>query len=225
MTTFEQFLSTFPDFFLKFLVAIICGGLIGIERERKGKAAGLRTNILICLGAALYMIISEYISRMAGQPSDPGRVAAQVVTGIGFIGAGTIIQSRGTITGLTTAATIWVVAAIGLTIGAGFHEIALSFTVLVLITLSLLGRFENKLLGRCHYATCEIVHLDDGGKTESELRDIFEEYEISMSSQIVSKHEGKVYRSLTYCDRHPAHSRFISSLWRSAGVVEVITKK
>lgn len=92
MATFTQFLTFFPDFLLKLLVAIVCGGLIGIERERKGKAAGLQTNILICLGAALYMVISEYISRATGQPSDPGRVAAQVVTGIGFIGAGTIIQ-------------------------------------------------------------------------------------------------------------------------------------
>lgn len=225
MGSIEQFLSVLPDFLLKFIVAIICGGLIGIERERKGKAAGLRTIVLICLGSALYMIISEYIARATGQTSDPGRVAAQVVTGIGFIGAGTIIQSRGTITGLTTAATIWVVAAIGLAIGAGFHEIAVSFTLLVLITLTLLGRFENRLLGKCHFATCEIVHLNDGGKTESELREIFDEYELSLSSQVISKQRGKIHRSLTYCDKHPAHYRFISDLWKSSGVVEVKTKK
>ncbi len=171
------------------------------------------------------MIISEYISRATGQPSDPGRVTAQVVTGIGFIGAGTIIQSRGIITGLTTAATIWVVAAIGLAIGAGFHEIAVPFTVFVLVTLTLLGKFEHKLLGRCHYSTCEIVHLDDGGKTESELRDILEDYDLSMNSQVVSKHKGKVYRTFTYCDKHPARYRFISGLWRSAGVVKVNTNR
>ena len=225
MTPFEHFLSYLPDFLLKFFVAIVCGGLIGIERERKGKAAGLRTNILICLGAALYMIISEFIAKAAGQSSDPARVAAQVVTGIGFIGAGAIIQSRGTVTGLTTAATIWVVAAIGLTVGAGFHAIALSFTVLVLVTLTLLGRFEHKLLGRCHFVTCEIVHLDDGGKTQSELNEIFEEYNLSMSSQIVSKRKGRIYRTLTYCDRHLAHSRVISDLWKTSGVVEVKTTK
>ncbi len=87
------------------------------------------------------MIISEYITRATRQPSDPGRGATQVVTGIGFIGAGAFIQSRGAITGLTTAATISVVAAIGLAIGAGFPEITISFTLVVLITLTLLGRF------------------------------------------------------------------------------------
>ncbi len=174
MGSIEQFVSVLPDFLLKFLVAIICGGLIGIERERKGEAAGLRTIVLICVGSALYMIISVYIARATGQPSDPGRVAAQVVTGIGFIGAGAIIQSRGAITGLTTAATIWVVAAIGLAIGAGFHEIAVSSTLLVLITLTLLGRFENRLLGKCHDATCEIIHLnrrrENGKRVAGDLR-------------------------------------------------------
>lgn len=120
---------------------------------------------------------------------------------------------------------MWVVAAIGLAIGAGFHEIAVPFTVLVLVTLTLLGKFEHKVLGRCHYSTCEIVHLDDGGKTESELRDILEDYDLSMNRQVVSKHKGKVYRTLTYCDKHPARYRFISDLWRSAGVVKVNTKR
>ncbi|CUS88767.1 MgtC/SapB family protein, partial [Candidatus Kryptonium thompsonii] len=96
----------------KFFLAIVFGGLIGLERELKGKPAGFRTNILICLGSTLYMILSMKIA------GDPGRIAAQVVTGIGFIGAGTIIQARGTITGLTTAATIFVVASIGLAIGS-----------------------------------------------------------------------------------------------------------
>ena len=116
----------------KFFLAIVFGGLIGLERELKGKPAGFRTNILICLGSTLYMILSMKIA------GDPGRIAAQVVTGIGFIGAGTIIQARGTITGLTTAATIFVVASIGLAIGSNQIILATIFTGLVLIVLTLL---------------------------------------------------------------------------------------
>src|SRR3712207_3170052 len=98
----------------KVLVAIFCGGLIGLERELKGKPAGIKTNMLICLGATIYTCISVLISSShsaTGHYGDPARVAAQIVSGIGFLGGGSIIQSRGTIQGLTTAATIWVVAA------------------------------------------------------------------------------------------------------------------
>jgi hypothetical protein len=107
------------DLGAKLLVAIIAGGAVGFERELRGKPAGLRTNILICLGSALLMDLSVRIAD--DYNGDPGRIAAQVVTGIGFLGAGTILHTRGTITGLTSAATIWVVAAIGLTAGAGLR--------------------------------------------------------------------------------------------------------
>ena len=105
------------DLGAKLLIAVIAGGGIGLEREFARKPAGLRTNILICLGATLLMDLSIGIT--SGNAGDPGRIAAQVVTGVGFLGAGTILHTRGTITGLTSAATIWVVAAIGLTVGAG----------------------------------------------------------------------------------------------------------
>ena len=133
---------------LPFLVrcgaAAACGALIGIERELKGKPAGFRTNILICLGAAMYMTVGILLVNEGGQASDPARIAAQVVTGIGFLGAGCIIQDRGRITGLTTAATIWVVAAIGIVSGAGFPILAFISTVLVLLTLVVLGEVEKR---------------------------------------------------------------------------------
>jgi hypothetical protein len=100
------------DLAAKLFIAILIGGGIGLERELKNKPAGLRTNILICLGSALLMDLSMGIAATHG--GDPGRIAAQVVTGIGFLGAGTILHTRGQITGLTSAATIWVVAALGL---------------------------------------------------------------------------------------------------------------
>lgn len=136
------------DLATKLLLAGLAGGAIGLERQISGKPAGLRTNILICVGSALLMDLSMNLGMAFGGPrvGDPARLAAQVVTGIGFIGAGTIMQSRGTITGLTSAATIWVVAAIGLTVGAGFFVEALGATATVMIVLSGLGTLEHRLL-------------------------------------------------------------------------------
>jgi putative Mg2+ transporter-C (MgtC) family protein len=136
------------DLALKLVVSIIAGGAIGFERQISGKPAGLRTNILICVGSALLMDLSIHVGEVWGQGpvGDPARLAAQVVTGIGFIGAGTIMQGAGTVTGLTSAATIWVVAAIGLTAGAGFAVEALGATVAVMLVLAGLGRLEHTLL-------------------------------------------------------------------------------
>lgn len=133
------------DLGLKMLIAILAGGGIGLERELRNKPAGLRTNILICVGSALLMDLSIGV---AGEGGDPGRIAAQVVTGIGFLGAGTILHTRGTITGLTSAATIWVVAAIGLTVGAGYEFEALAATATVMLVLRGLGWIEGNYLRR-----------------------------------------------------------------------------
>ena len=136
------------DLASKLLLAVLMGGAIGLERQVAGKASGLRTNILICLGSALIMDLSMNLGMSFGdvRVGDPGRIAAQVVTGIGFIGAGTIMQSRGAITGLTSAATIWMVAAIGLTVCAGFFVEAAGATVVVMLVLAGLGKMEHKLL-------------------------------------------------------------------------------
>src|SRR5690242_20568202 len=123
--TFPQLLEFFGP---RVFFAILCGGVIGLERELKSKPAGIKTNMLICLGAALYTSVSVLLSMSiseSGHYGDPARVAAQIVSGIGFLGGGTIIQARGTIQGLTTAATIWVVAAIGVCIGIGHSDIAI----------------------------------------------------------------------------------------------------
>jgi putative Mg2+ transporter-C (MgtC) family protein len=139
-----------------FLAAAI-GGLIGLEREIRGKPAGLRTNLLICMGATLLMELSIGVAGMAGgirtpdgtlTVGDPGRIAAQIVSGIGFLGAGTILQARGSITGLTTAATIWVVAAIGMAVGARAYVEAIAAAVMVGISLVVLARVEDELIRR-----------------------------------------------------------------------------
>ena len=148
------------DLAVKLLISVLCGGAIGFERQVAGKPAGLRTNILICLGAALVMDLSMNLGVTLGgaRVGDPGHIAAQVVTGIGFIGAGTIMQSRGTITGLTSAATLWVVAMIGLASGAGFYVEALGTTALVMLVLMGLGRIEHQLL-RAHRSISASVRV------------------------------------------------------------------
>lgn len=127
---------------------MIFGGAIGLERQISGKPAGLRTNMLICLGSALLMDLSLQVGIVDGRErvGDPGRIAAQIVSGIGFIGAGTIMQARGAVVGLTTAATIWVVAAIGMTVGAGHFVEAGIAAAIVATVLSGLGSVEHKLL-------------------------------------------------------------------------------
>src|SRR3954467_4213266 len=134
------------DLLGKLLLAIILGGAIGLERELKGKPAGLRTNILICMGAALLTDVSITMVAANGQRiGDPARLAAQIVSGVGFLGAGTIMQGSGMVTGLTSAATIWVVAAIGITIGAGDYVAAAGAGILVTVVLAWLGRVEHSL--------------------------------------------------------------------------------
>jgi putative Mg2+ transporter-C (MgtC) family protein len=135
------------DLLGRLVLAAALGGVIGIERELEGKPAGFRTNLLICVGAALLTELSVLVYETAGGEggADPARIAAQIVSGIGFLGAGTIIQSRGTVSGLTTAATLWVVAAIGIAVGAGAWGEAIGATALVIAALLLLGRLERRL--------------------------------------------------------------------------------
>ena len=132
------------DLLIKLLLAVLLGGIIGFEREIAGKPAGLRTNILICIGAALLMDLSTRIGLVDGKRvGDPGRIAAQIVSGVGFLGAGTIMQAQGMVTGLTSAATIWVVAAIGMTVGAGYYVEGIGAGLLVTFVLAGLGGLEH----------------------------------------------------------------------------------
>lgn len=153
----DQLSRVLPGFVLRCGIAGLCGGLIGIERELKDKPAGFRTNILICVGSAIYMAVGLLI---APDRTDPARIAAQVVTGIGFIGAGCIIQAGRQVHGLTTAATIWVVAGIGIVSGAGYPILALVATVIVLVTLEVLRRFEKRFIPHARFPDDE-TPLDD----------------------------------------------------------------
>jgi putative Mg2+ transporter-C (MgtC) family protein len=133
------------DLALRLIVAAILGGAIGVERERHDRPAGMRTHLLVSLGAAAFTILSIF---SFGAGSDPGRVAAQIVTGIGFLGAGSIIKGQGTVTGLTTAASLWVVAAVGMAAGAGAWGVAIATTLIVLFSLWPLRVIERRFIDR-----------------------------------------------------------------------------
>jgi putative Mg2+ transporter-C (MgtC) family protein len=124
---------------VRLLVAAVLGGLIGLERQLRHKPAGLRTNMFICFGAAMFTILSK---QLAGTEADSARIAAQIIPGIGFIGAGSILHARGSVTGLTTAATLFVVASVGMAVGGGLYITAVFASVLILIALAVLGKLE-----------------------------------------------------------------------------------
>jgi len=148
------------DLMLQIGLATLLGGAIGMERELGGKPAGLRTNILICIGSVLYTHLS--LAMLTGSTgaipvgTDTTRVAAQIVTGVGFIGAGTILHARGAVVGLTSAATIWVVAAIGIALGSGYYLEGVGTTLAVLVVLAGLGRAEKILQAHSMQSTITI---------------------------------------------------------------------
>ncbi len=149
--------------FGKLLIAAILGGFIGWERERRGRPAGLRTHLLVCVGVTLMMLVSEHIfvnyqgyNNDSVLRIDPARIAAQVITGIGFLGAGTIIRFRASVRGLTTAASLWVVAGIGLAVGSGFILPAVFTTAIAIATLLLIPLVEREMK-RDEYRTIKIL--------------------------------------------------------------------
>ncbi len=134
------------DLLIRLLVAFLFGGLVGLERDFHGRDAGLRTHLLVSLGAGVFMVLSEVVATRSAQPgsfSDPTRIAAQIVTGIGFLGAGVIIKAGVNVRGLTTAASLWTVAGIGMAAGGGYYVISAFTTVLALSGLILLKHFER----------------------------------------------------------------------------------
>jgi putative Mg2+ transporter-C (MgtC) family protein len=132
------------DVVIRILLAAVLGGVIGIEREIREHTAGFRTHILVSVGAAAFTLASSY--GIAGTGLDPNRIAAQIVSGIGFLGAGAIIRYGVSVRGLTTAASLWAVAAVGLTVGQGFYSVALITTAVVIISLYALRLIEERLL-------------------------------------------------------------------------------
>ncbi len=168
----------------KLLLALTLGAAIGFERRRKGQFAGLRTFALITMGATLTMIISIYIPQvyMGLKNGDPGRIAAQVVSGVGFLGAGAIIQMKGSVRGLTTAAGIWMSACIGLAVGAGMYFISTIATLLIIFILYNIGRIEQRTDFLWEH---KVVRVKVHGIIENveTCRKIFEQYDVRATSE------------------------------------------
>lgn len=157
---------TIYEVVFKLALAGILGGLIGLERESLSRPAGLRTYTLVCVGSTLAMIVSIdiYLQYYHTVNADPGRIAAQVVSGIGFLGAGTIMREGSTVQGLTTAAGLWVVACIGLAVGAGLYLPAIATTLMILFVLIYFIRFEHRFTGRREFKGIVMVVQDRPGQ-------------------------------------------------------------
>src|SRR5947199_4373667 len=161
----------------RLVVAALLGGAIGLERQLRHKPAGLGTNMFICFGAAMFTVLSDELA--GGFGGDHTRVAAQIIPGIGFIGAGSILHSRGSVTGLTTAATLFVVASVGMAAGGGLYVTAVFATVVILIALALLGKMEAYFQLKALACTYEVT----GPSTEAllgELNRILDEEKLAM---------------------------------------------
>jgi len=213
-------------FGVKALLAIACGGLVGLERELKNKPAGIKTNILICLGSAIFTAVSVLISNAtsgsSGHFGDPGRIAAQIVSGIGFLGGGVIIQARGTVVGLTTAATIWVVSALGVTIGLGYHNIALFLAAMVILILVCVSWFEDRVLGRSLTFHTEIIAHDPNGDARIAINALLAENDLVLESfDIADRGNGLGAMTIRYTGHRADQKKFNLSLWSTTGVKEI----
>lgn len=157
------------EFIIRICIAAFLGGILGLERDIHGRPAGLRTHLLVSLGAAVFMMLSPFVAGMKPEiPGDPGRIAAQIVSGIGFLGAGAIIKEGVSIRGLTTAASLWVAAAIGMTTGVGSYLGAIVVSGLALITLELLPHVET-IFKKHSYRVLELTT-----SLEADVSDILE---------------------------------------------------
>lgn len=187
------------ELLLRIVVASLLGGLIGLERDIHGRAAGLRTHLLVSMGSALFMVLSDLVAThavtltnqgLARTFSDPGRIAAQIVTGIGFLGAGTIIKEGLTIRGLTTAACLWLVAAVGMAAGAGYYTLAI-FTTLTALAFLISLHYLERVYPKDSYRVLTIETPDKVGPnnlisiiSDKNVRVVFVEFERDYQSGI-----------------------------------------
>lgn len=186
---------------IRLLLAVVLGGLVGWDRERNEGSAGLRTHMLVCVGSALVMIVSSFgfhdIINKPGVSLDPSRVAAQVISGISFLGAGTILFLKPQIIkGLTTAAGLWSVAAVGLATGGGLYLAATATTVIILIVLAVVKPIERSVFGRNRIRSIHLSYIS--GKLDlSTLDSILAKHHISAVEMLVHYKTGERYERLT----------------------------
>lgn len=195
--------------------AALCGAIVGTEREKKEKPTGPRTLALVSLGSCIFTLLSERLG------NHDGHIAANIISGIGFLGAGIIIHGRYGIAGLTSAATIWAMSAVGMTVGAGYAPAGIALSVFLLVTLSGFGTLERRYIGPCRFNMMQITYEVAGGKTLIKLEELLDEFG-APGMKITEHHEenGLGTASIRYCCVHLHHREMLA---RFAEMTEVQT--
>ena len=201
----------------RLMLAALLGGIIGLERELKHRPAGLRTNMFICLGAAMFTMLSVQLA----SPSDATRIASQIIPGIGFIGAGSIIRSRAGVSGLTTAATIFVVASIGMASGGGLYRLAIFATILIVLCLLALGAVETRFNLKPLMMHYTIVTEMPGHDCLVEIKAILDEYEKAPHGARINKIEDKQRISFSVDGTRKEHATIIERLREAHGISQI----
>jgi len=199
------------------MAAVACGGLIGLERQRAQKPAGFRTLILICLGSAIFAQASILMSDIY---SDRTRIAAQVVSGIGFLGAGAIIRERGLVIGVTTGAGVWATSAVGLVLGSGYVAAGFFFTFLIVCTLAAESLIDRILMGPCRYETIQLTYEPARGRTRLSIQHVLDEHQHRGSIDFQEPPTGQGTASLRFCSAHREHRRILSALLKLEQIKE-----
>ena len=210
------------DIILKILLGAMLGGIIGLERELSHKEAGLRTNILIAIGSTLITVLSFKIAALS-QSADPARLTAQIVSGIGFLGAGAIIQARFAVHGLTTAATIWTVAAIGIAVGSGFYLVAFLVAIFVVIVLTVF-KLLLAYLEKHKQIYVYLITTEEKAQLLVDIRQVLTELSIRYSSARLNRKEGGYEFEIIFNTSENKNRDFIEKVMLIKGVREILSE-
>lgn len=208
--------------FLRLTLAMVCGGILGMEREKKNRPAGFRTYMLVCVGATLVMLTNQYICKMYNT-GDPARLGAQVISGIGFLGAGTIIVTgRNRVRGLTTAAGLWADACVGLALGIGFYSGAIIGCTLILLAMSVMQRLDGRLIANAKDLDLylELQKMSDLGSFMTRMKEQgmkITDMEITKSNQ--EEYVGIAVLLTIRLEKKQPHTEIIQMLSQAEGVL------
>ena len=202
------------------LAAVFCGALIGIERESADKPAGMRTLILICLGSAIFTQMSVLL--VDGGAGDRSRVAAQIVSGIGFLGAGAILRERGLVLGVTTGAGIWATAAVGMVVGGGYIAAGLLFSCLILGTLAGANVVEHLVKGRCRMRPIRLSVRGDDDAALLRVQSVLDSYSTGIRARVTGEENGCKIVEFQYCESHRDHRAFVGKLLELPAIERVM---
>ncbi len=211
------------EILLKILLSAILGGIIGLEREISHKGAGLRTNILIAVGSTLLTILSFKFA-ILGENVDPSRIAAQIVTGIGFLGAGAIIQAKFSVHGLTTAASIWIVSAIGISVGSGYYLISFLITIFVVIILTFF-KYISKIIEKQKKMFVYIIKTEDRVSVFTEIKKVITELGINYINADFYKYKEGIEIEILFSSSQNKDEKFLEKVLQLKGVNKITNEK